>query len=137
MTRAALCLLALIIASPPALADDYTGFQSPSGNIHCGIYQWQGGVEARCDLIDLVPSFTKAPPGCDLDWGQAFSVDASGKGSLACVGDTVINPSAPVLAYGKGVSINGITCVSSQKGMTCTNAEGHGFQIARAKQKVY
>lgn len=130
-------LLCLLLLAEPAAADDYIGFQSPTGNIHCAIYSWAGSTEARCDLRDLTPSYTKRPAGCDLDWGSAFTVAARGKGQLACVGDSVMDPRNPVLGYGQAVSIGGISCVSAKAGMSCTNADGHGFSLARAKQRLY
>ncbi len=131
-----LALLPLLLAGP-ALADDYIGFQSPTGNIHCAIYRFDGRTEARCDLRSYTPSYSRRPPDCDLDWGMAFAVGASGKGALACVGDTVQDPGNPVLPYGEAVSLGGISCVSAKTGMTCTNREGHGFSVAKAKQRIF
>jgi hypothetical protein len=119
------------------MADEYLGFQSPTGNIHCAIYTWNGGAEARCDLRELTPSYTGRPAGCDLDWGSAFVVGSTGRGVPACVGDTVIDPRNPVLPYGDAVSLGGISCVSAKTGMTCTNAGGNGFSVAKAKQKLF
>ncbi len=130
-------LFAAFVLASPAFADDYVGFQSPTGNIHCAMYIFDGSAEARCDLREYTPSYTKRPAGCDLDWGMAFAVGASGKGVLACVGDTVRDPGNPVLPYGEAVSMGGISCVSAKTGMTCTNGDGHGFSVAKAKQKLY
>lgn len=132
-----LFILAGLVLASPAVADDYLGFQSPTGNIHCAMYVFDGSAEARCDLRDYVPSYTKRPAGCDLDWGMAFAVGASGRGVLACVGDTVRDPDHVVLPYGEAVSLGGISCVSAKTGMTCTNAEGHGFSVAKGKQKLF
>jgi hypothetical protein len=121
----------------PAAADDYIAFQSPTGNIHCGLYAGEGRASVRCDLLDLVPSYTRPPPGCAFDWGSSFGLDSRGMGYLACVSDAVADPANPVLGYGQAVSLGGISCVSARNGMTCTNAEGHGFQIARAGQRLY
>lgn len=133
----ALAVLFPLVLAGPALADDYLGFRSPTGNIHCAIYTFDGTAEARCDLRDYTPSFTRPPAGCDLDWGMAFAVAATGKGVLACVGDTVQDPGNPVLPYGEAVSLGGISCVSAKSGMTCTNGDGHGFSVAKAKQKLF
>ncbi|MFN5995483.1 MAG: DUF6636 domain-containing protein [Paracoccaceae bacterium] len=130
-------VFAFLFLSSPAAAQDYLGFQSPTGNIHCAMYIWEGAAEARCDLREYTPSYTKRPAGCDLDWGMAFAVGASGKGALACVGDTVQDPGNPVLPYGEAVSLGGISCVSAKTGMTCTNGDGHGFSVAKAKQKLF
>jgi hypothetical protein len=127
----------LVVLAGPAAADDYIAFQSPTGNIHCGLYVGEGQASVRCDLRDLVPSYTSPPPGCEFDWGSSFGLDSRGKGYLACASDAVADPVNPVLGYGQAVSLGGISCVSAKNGMTCTNAEGHGFQIARAKQRLY
>ena len=127
----------LLVLAGPAAADDYLGFRSPTGNIHCAMYSWNGGAEARCDVIELTPTYRKAPAGCDLDWGHSFAVDNTGKGVLACVGDTVQDPRNPVLPYGQALSLGGISCVSAKTGITCTNAAGHGFSVAKAKQKLF
>lgn len=127
----------LSLCASPAIAQDYIAFQSPSGNIHCVI--WGGEYAgARCDMMELTPSFSKAPADCDLDWGASFAVDPLGdRGYLACVGDTVADPSGLLLDYDQEISIVGITCVSQKSGMTCTNALGHGFTIAKAKQTLF
>ena len=130
-------LACLLLLAGPALADDYVGFQSPTGNIHCGISVWAGGAEARCDLRELTQSYSKRPAGCDLDWGSSFYVGARGAGGLTCHGDTLIDRRNPVLGYGQAVSLGGISCVSAKTGMTCTNAEGRGFSVAKAKQKLF
>lgn len=135
--KALLVAMLPLLASTPALADDYFGFQSPTGNIHCAMYTFDGRTEARCDLRSYTPTYTKRPAGCEQDWGMAFGVGAAGKGELLCVGDTVRDPGNPVLPYGEAVSLGGISCVSAKTGMTCTNAEGHGFSVAKAKQKLY
>ncbi|MBL9074557.1 DUF6636 domain-containing protein [Tabrizicola sp.] len=135
--KALLVAMLPLLASTPALADDYFGFQSPTGNIHCAMYTFDGRTEARCDLRSYTPTYTKRPAGCEQDWGMAFGVGAAGKGELLCVGDTVRDPGNPVLPYGEAVSLGGISCVSSKTGMTCTNAEGRGFSVAKAKQKLF
>ncbi|MFN3994621.1 MAG: DUF6636 domain-containing protein [Tabrizicola flagellatus] len=133
----AACVLSAATLAAPARAEDYLGFQSPTGNIQCGLYRWSGGASVRCDLTQLTPSYTRAPADCEFDWGSSFAVDDRGKGYLACVSDAVGDPSNGVLPYGEAVSLGGISCVSARTGMTCTNAEGHGFTISKAKQKVF
>lgn len=129
--------VAAILIAGPTWADDYVSFQSPTGNIHCAIYTWDTGAEARCDLRELTRSYSGRPAGCELDWGNYFVVGATGRGALACVGDTVMNPGNPVLPYGEAVSLGGISCVSAKTGMTCTNAAGSGFKVARGSQKLF
>ena len=124
-------------SGPGMTTSDYIMFQSPTGNIHCAIYTWVEGAEARCDLRELQPTYTRPPLDCMLDWGNAFAVGNRGEGFLVCAGDTVIDSRSFVLPYGEAVSLGGISCVSAKTGMTCTNAEGHGFSVAKAKQRLF
>ncbi len=127
----------IALATTPACADDLLFFRSPTGNINCLIANGDYAA-ARCDLIELTPSFTTPPPGCDLDWGRAFSISRSDhKGQLACVGDTVIDPNAITLSYGETLSLGSLSCTSEKTGMTCTNPAGHGFTISKAKQSLF
>lgn len=131
--------IALLIglAGSPALADDLIFFHAPSGNIHCLIATGDP-AEARCDMIDLTPTYRQPPPGCDFDWGNSFTVGlAARQGELACVSDSAINPDGLVLDYGKTISLGGFDCTSATTGMTCTNPAGHGFAIAKARQRLF
>lgn len=129
--------LALCLVASPALADSYVAFQSPSGNIMCGLYLAETSASLRCDLNELTPSYTRQPAECEFDWGFSFAVDDRGQGYLACVSDAVGDPNARVLGYGEMLSLGGITCRSEKTGMTCTNTAGHGFAISKARQKVF
>ena len=127
----------LLLLATPAAADDLLFFRAPSNNIHCLIAtgEW---AEVRCDMLELTRSFTRRPADCDLEWGNSFAVAPnSRKGYVACVGDSVISPDAMVLNYGQSVSLGGFVCTSQKTGMTCTNPAGHGFSIARARQRLF
>lgn len=123
-----------VMASGSALAQDIS-FRSPTGNIHCMIFSGTY-AGARCDLSKFTQSYPR-PDDCDLDWGFAFAVSVTGPGAPICAGDTVREQTAPVLDYGHSVVSSGITCTSAQTGMTCVNAEGHGFTVARSRQKAF
>lgn len=129
--------VALILLAQPALADDLYFFRSPSGNIHCMIATGEY-AEARCDMMDLTPTYTRPPADCDLDWGSSFAVGLGGrKGVLACVGDTVAMQDSDILGYGDYVRLGGFECVSEKTGMTCTNPAGHGFTLSKARQRLF
>ena len=131
-----LAVVALLVATPAAA--EFVPFQSPTGNIHCYIYTDGSGGEARCDLISLTMTFRRPPPNCDGDWGAYFRVTAQARqGQLACVGDTAIDRGSMVLPYGRSITVGGFTCNSEETGMTCTNAAGHGFSVARARQRLF
>ena len=127
----------LAFLAAPARADDLIFFRAPSGNINC-LLATGDYPEARCDMRALTPSYTTAPEGCELDWGASFGIGPSNrKGYLVCAGDTVITSDALVLDYGKSLTLGSITCTSEKTGMTCTNPAGHGFTIAKAKQRLF
>jgi hypothetical protein len=131
-----LTVCALFLATP-ALADEFVFFQSPTGNIGCMAIIGDTN-EVRCDLRELDPSFTNRPASCDLDWGDSFAIGANdARGSLVCHGDTVFDPGASVLRYGRTGTFGPFTCTSLKTGMTCTNSHGHGFSVARAQQSVF
>lgn len=130
-------IFCVFLLASPAVAEDFIAFQSPTGNIHCSLYTWDGTTTVRCDLRRYSPSYTRAPPNCEYDWGMSFAVDARGKSYLACVSDSMVDPGNPVLPYGEAVSMGGISCVSARTGMTCTNAAGNGFRVAKGSQKLF
>ena len=116
--------------------DGPIGFQTPSKNIACQFYTDNGQGVLRCDLMNM-ETRPPRPADCDLDWGHAFEMSAKGSPARICAGDTVVDPSMPVLAYGEVWQRAGFTCRSEQTGLTCFNAMQHGFSLARAEQKVF
>lgn len=136
MTLSRLVLVCALIPASSALADDMLFFRSPTGNIACMVATGEF-AGARCDLLELTKTFRKPPADCELEWGSSFSVDAQGKGYVGCVGDAVVSPDAFTLDYGKSITLGAFTCTSETTGMTCTNGQGHGFSVAKAKQRVF
>lgn len=109
------------------------GFQSPTGNIMCAFFD----DTVRCDVMRMSNNPPPRPADCDLDWGQAFEVSANARrGYRLCYGDTVAG-NYRKLGYGKSITRAGITCASSQAGVTCTNGRGAGFSVSRGKQRVF
>ena len=124
--------LAMILAGP-AMAQE-ASFRSPSGNIAC---MYIDGF-LRCDLGEVSNRLPKRPADCDLEWGKAFEMGASSRhAQRICHGDTVFDPSAPVLPYGASWQGGTFSCISSERGMSCRNARGAGWDLARAKQSIY
>ncbi|MBI1172196.1 hypothetical protein GC209_12405 [bacterium] len=118
-------------------SDRLVSFRSPTGNIGC-LFDVGAVTEVRCDITQLNRSFTRRPEDCDLDWGDSFAVaGGDGFGRLVCHGDTVADPGAEVLDYGSSLSYGGVVCVSAKTGVTCQNAKGHGFTLARRLQRVF
>lgn len=139
MTRS----LAMLSALPlPALAATAraqtgpTGFQSPSKNIACQFFDYDKQNTLRCDIMEATVT-ARRPSDCDLEWGKAFEMNSKGTAGRICYGDTVIDKSLPVLAYGEVWQRGGFTCRSEQTGLTCFNAMQHGFSLSRVEQKLF
>ncbi|MDF0582526.1 DUF6636 domain-containing protein [Bradyrhizobium yuanmingense] len=112
------------------------GFLTPSKNIACQFFTDNGQGVLRCDIMNM-DARPRRPADCELDWGHAFEMSAKGAAGRICAGDTVMDPSLPVLAYGEVWQRGGFTCRSEQTGLTCFNAMQRGFSLARGKQDVF
>ena len=139
MKFAAAIAISLFLAAPVS-AMDLQPFRTPSDNIHClFIADDDGQSSVECELRSrnndepLLP----VPADCDLDWGSRFALDAEGQAGMVCHGDTLISPDVPVVGYGRKSAFNGITCASEKSGLTCSNGQGHGFSLSRAKQRLF
>ena len=131
---------AFAVNSTSAEAQDLPGIQTPSHNIFCmasAAMEGQPTPELRCDIRQMTTRAPPPPANCPESWGDAFFIDPIGPGKLMCHGDTVANPSDPVLAYGRTWNVYGFTCISQTTGLTCRNGQGHGFSISREAQKVF
>jgi hypothetical protein len=115
------------------------GFKTPSSNIFCMLDDDNAGVASlRCDITQMTSAPLRKPRDCPLDWGDAFFIAKNGTvGVLVCHGDTVADDRMPVLPYGAVWKQAEFTCTSQTDGLTCVNAEGHGFALSRAVQRVF
>jgi hypothetical protein len=113
-------------------ADKPVRFQLPSHQIAC----WSDRTFVRCDILDPEHK-PKRPASCELDYGHAFELTRTGRGHRICAGDTVLDPKAPVLRYGKSKRFGSFTCRSRRSGLRCTNRRGHGFELSRARQRLF
>ena len=117
-----------VSASAPSKYPKFFPFRSPSGNIGCYIYK----KGARCDIREHTWPTPPKPSSCDVDYGQGLGVSQHGRAGYVCAGDTALDPSAPVLAYGDRISKGNIRCASKTKGMRCVNRDTkHGFFLSR------
>lgn len=132
-TVGALLLAATLVAQAQ---DRPTGFQTPSKNIACQVFTDNGQGVLRCDVM-AIDTRPRRPADCDLDYGHAFEMSAKANAGRICAGDTIMDPSLPVLAYGEVWQHAGFTCRSEPTGLTCFNAMQRGFSLARARQEVF
>lgn len=124
-------------AVPANAQDSVIGLQTPSGNIHCQLFNDDKQTSLRCD-IGQIATRPPRPADCELDWGSAFEISVRGNNAQRiCHGDTVMDKSLPVLGYGGIWQRDGFTCTSDQGGLTCFNADRHGFSLSKAKQNIF
>jgi hypothetical protein len=136
--RFLLILLALLAIVPDtARAEgDSPGFQSPSRNISCAFFVDGKQNLLRCDIA-VIDSKPKRPADCELEYGQAFLMHSRGGAERICYGDALTDKPLPVAAYGEVWQRGGFTCTLEQTGVTCSNADRHGFSLSRAKQELF
>ena len=134
----ALGLAGLAVAVTPAAASiSLTSFRTPSKNIYCAWDHSSGSPQLlRCDVLHLTHQAPK-PRSCQFDAGSAFGMNPTGRASALCVSDSVFNPRAKVLAYGKTRKFGPFKCSSKTSGLRCSNRSGHGFFLNRDRYKLF
>jgi len=134
-------------AFPSALGPDGVEFDSPSGNIHCGIYLSGGTLDYFGCAIDEYDWEDPTPTGAALEcsqmihYGGGFIVPADGPTGVLCRGGVMfggeIQPVA-VLPYGTSVTYAGVTCESSESGVNCRGlVTGSGFELSSSEYSVF
>jgi hypothetical protein len=125
----ALTLLATgVLASvpTPASAANRT-FRSPTGNLGCMFYSdSEAGIprKVRCEWRG----------GND----RAVVLTERSKGQRIKITDTVFDPKAKVLAYGRTTKFGALRCTSRSTGITCRSTRSsHGFAISVQRQRVF
>ncbi|MBD2436809.1 DUF6636 domain-containing protein [Nostoc sp. FACHB-110] len=118
------------IITLPAIAQEQTQFQTPSGNIYCLIAE----QNIRCDVLEITGQLPPQPKDCELDWGHVYNLGQRGSGYRGCYGDTVANPDSPVLQYGRTLRYQGFVCTSKKTGLTCINRDKKGWELSREQQ---
>ena len=132
-------LVTALIAALPARAEFAEGFKSPTGNITCNYMEGSSGFPTtlRCDILRKTSKSPPRPRDCQFDYGNAFELTKTSRGTYGCISDTILGPDYRVLPYGQVWSKDGFICFSAESGVTCRNDRGGGFEISRAKQRVF
>lgn len=134
-----LTCLVLLLTCPPALADVWS-FESPSGNIQCEIGMEIGGSDLHCVILRKNPGTDAAPrpASCGENWGHSFQVSDRGPAQLICERLQGAPGNGQFqIPYGTAENFNGIRCDSTRKGLRCSNRDGHGFFLSRARQSLF
>ncbi len=126
MSTARLSLLGLVlvalVAAPAASAKSRT-FQTPSKKIACR-YDSTPTPRLRCDVLWL------------NDVG--YFLQRKGKARRRKITDTVANPRARVLRYGRKLELGPFTCTSRRSGLTCrSETSRRGFTVSRERQRTF
>jgi hypothetical protein len=123
----ALTLLATgVLASVPTPASAaLRTFRSPTGNLGC-MFHSDSGIprQVRCEWRG----------GND----RAVVLTERGKGKRIKITDTVLDPKAKVLAYGRTTKFGALRCTSRSTGITCRSTRSsHGFTVSVQRQRVF
>jgi hypothetical protein len=131
-------LLALACLAPAArAAEGLRGqFMTPSGNAFCVVWGDERSSSLECELKENTARPPPKPKACELDFGNRFSLPARGMPTRACHGDT-LQGHLPTLAYGTPWRVDGFACQVTTRRLRCTNADGHGFELSRARQTLF
>jgi hypothetical protein len=130
----AVALALLLPAGSGALGTGLVGFSSPSHNLGC----YLDTSQVRCDARSHTWQFAR-PRNCptETDYGQGlFVTRRSSRGGVVCAGDTALGAKL-ILRYGHSIRRGTIRCASARAGITCRNARGHGFFIARTTYRLF
>jgi hypothetical protein len=111
-----------------------SSFLTPSRNIGCLITDDQ----ARCDIRQHTYRTPDKPDDCQGDYGLSIVVPDKDVALFVCVTDTVIDPRAPVLAYGTSTVVGHFGCTSRTTAIRCYDLKsGHGFWLSRETPSLF
>ncbi|OZC57953.1 hypothetical protein CH276_23555 [Rhodococcus sp. 06-470-2] len=113
-------------------------FVSPTGNIHCGIWD-ADGPEGRvgCQAVDGRNPFEG--PQCSNAENDKVAVRVTGAGpeNLCTTQGIYVNANAPVLEFGQVLSAEGVVCESGPDDIVACTAPAGGFTFSRGINYTY
>jgi hypothetical protein len=124
--RLAAGVAVVALAAAPARAEAaYHAFRSPSGKLGCAFY-----------------SDRQTPRTVRCEWrgsnDVALTLQQRGQAHRVRITDTVRDPKARVLAYGRSTRFGKLRCTSRRTGITCRSLRsGHGFLVSVEKQRTF
>ncbi len=117
---------------------DKYNFTSPTGNIHCGIWD-ADGPEGRvgCQAVDGRNPFEG--PQCSMAENDkvAVRVTAAGSESMCTTQGIYVDANAPVLEFGQVLSVEGVVCQSGPDDIIGCTAPTGGFTFSRGINYTY
>ena len=129
----ALAAVVALLGAGASSAGAFKGFESPSHNIGCVMFE-QG---ARCDIRHHSWPLPKPPKSCEFDYGGSVFIGDRGRGEYGCVSDSAMD-AGPVLPYGEKLRKGRFVCTSEEIGVRCVDRRnGHGFLLSRQRVKFF
>ena len=118
-------------------SDSFISFRTANDAIYCS--GDLPGLNPKVECVTKIKGkpILPRPKDCEFEWGELFSVGATGKASLVCASDTPAVPDSPILKEGGTIKGKGWQCTASGDSLTSSNKEKHGFKISQAKQKLF
>ena len=138
VAAAFVAVAASVVSGSPAQAQtEIYGFQTPTKNINCTYYPFDGEPPyMECMVGTFTGKAPAKPSDCDLDWTAQAGIGKSGAASLfGCRGDTSWWPDAPVLNYGSTWKKGPFSCSIAKTGVTCKNTSKKGFFVSKSSIK--
>jgi hypothetical protein len=127
MARVTVAIVVLVagLLTPAGADAAYRDFRSPSGKLGCAFF-----------------SDAATPRQVRCEWegsnDRAVTLNETGKGRFVRITDSVRNPKARKLAYGRSTTFGRLRCTSRRSGITCRSTRsGHGFTVSVEKQRVF
>jgi uncharacterized protein DUF6636 len=127
-----LLVAVVVIAGVAPAAAARVHFSTPSRNIGC-----IGDASLlRCDIQRTATKPPPKPRSCRFDWGNYFELRPRGRPRRLCVSDSALG-GRRILGYGRTLRLGRMSCVSRRTGLTCRNADGHGFFLSRQRVRLF
>lgn len=121
------------VMKPPAARTSHAlQWRTPSKNIACAFR----GRELTCEIFESKAPPPPRPADCDLDWGNRFSMTATGSAKGVCFGG-VLASRPTTLPYGSTWSRAGLRCTVKRSGVRCFNRAQHGWSLARERVALF
>lgn len=136
-TRLPVVTLGILLATP--VIADVMPLRMPSGNINCSVGLEVDYADIICEIRDRSgPAARPRPTSCSGPWGHKFTLRDRGEVLMECggPGPSFDGSGVMVFDYDRTERFGEIRCTSTRQGLTCQNADGHGFSLSRASQTV-
>lgn len=135
-SRIALAVAITVASATGALGvSDIAQMTTPTRNIGCIGLKFDGKYTLRCDIRSHTFTSPKQPRACQEDYGDSFSLAATGEARWTCHGDTALPPpngrGFTAVAYGQAWTWGPFTCWVRLTGITCRNRSAKGFFLSK------